>query len=137
MPCCCLEAQESVKTGRIISEDFDVLPEVKISNQNGELLGKTDINGRFKITIPDGESVLKISFIGMEPTEIELSKDCDVLEVVMMVEAIYDFISLKKVDRLRKKRFKKLPQIHKEAFNQGLFKTKTACYKQEFIYYSR
>ena len=57
------------------------------------------------------------------------------LEVVVMIEALYDFMSLKKVDRLRMKRFKKLPELHKEAFEKGIFKTDKACYTQEFIPY--
>jgi hypothetical protein len=31
------------------------------------------------------------------------------------------------------KRFKKLPELHKEAFEKGIFKTDKACYTREFI----
>lgn len=55
----------------------------------------------------------------------------------MMLSGTYDFITLKKVDRLRMKRFKKLPKLHKEAFEKGIFKTDKACYKQEIIPYCR
>ena len=34
---------------------------------------------------------------------------------------------------MRMKEFKKLPAIHKEAFEKGIFKTDSACYTQEFI----
>jgi len=50
-----------------------------------------------------------------------------------MLSSSYDFITLKKVDRLRMKRFKQLPEKHKEAFEKGIFKTDMACYTQEFI----
>ena len=33
------------------------------------------------------------------------------------------------------KRFKKLPELHKEAFEKGIFKTDEAFYTQEFIPY--
>ena len=99
------------------------------------MLGVTDIEGRFEISIPNEVLKLNISFVGMESTIIELSGNCNYLEVVVMIEALYDFMSLKKVDRLRMKRFKKLPELHKEAFEKGIFKTDKACYTQEFIPY--
>lgn len=130
-----VKAQDLTLKGRIIAEDLEVLPEVKITNQKNELIGVTDIEGKFEISIPNEVLILNISLVGMEPTIIELSANCNFLEVVVMIETLYDFISLKKVDRLRMKRFKKLPEIHKEAFEKGLFKTDKACYKQEFIPY--
>lgn len=59
--------------------------------------------------------------------------DCNVVEIVMVLSGTYDFISLKKADRLRKKAFKKLQKLHKLAFERGLFRTDKACYIQEFI----
>jgi len=132
-----VKAQDLTLKGRIISEDLEVLPEVKITNQKNELLGVTDIEGRFEISIPNEVLKLNISFVGMEPTIIELSGNCNFLEVVVMIETLYDFMSLKKVDRLRMKRFKKLPELHKEAFEKGIFKTDKACYTQEFIPYCK
>jgi hypothetical protein len=72
-------------------------------------------------------------FVGIEPTNIVLADNCDEVEVVMMLSGTYDFITPKKADRLRMKRFKKLPALHKEAFAKGIFKTDKACYTQEFI----
>lgn len=115
----CVNAQDTIK-GRVIAEDLGVLPEVKINNLRNELLGITDIEGRFEIIIPNEVSRLNISYIGMEPTIIELSTNCDYLEVVMMIESNYEYNSLKKVDRLRMKRFMKLPELHKEAFEKGI-----------------
>lgn len=130
-----VQPQDLTLKGRIISEDLEVLPGVKITNKKNELLGVTDIEGRFEISIPNEVLKLNVSFVGMEPTIIELSDNCNFLEVVVMIETLYDFMSLKKVDRLRMKRFKKLPELHKEAFEKGIFKTDKACYKQEFISY--
>ena len=47
--------------------------------------------------------------------------------------ATYDFISLKKVDKLRMKRFKKLPEFHLTAYKKGIFTTEQACYEQPFM----
>ena len=82
-----------------------------------------------------GLSTKKILFsaIGLEPTSVTLADTCVEIEVVMMLSGTYDFITLKKVDRLRMKIFKQLPELHKRAFEKGIFKTVQACYTQKFI----
>jgi len=94
--------------------------------------GRTDMNGFFKIDIP--VSVKKISFlcVGMESTTIELVDECNLIELVMMDSYTYDFMSLKRVEREIKKRFKKLPDIHKKAFEKGIFETECACFIRKF-----
>jgi hypothetical protein len=71
----------------------------------------------------------------MERTEIKLKKDCDTVEVVMMYGVIYDFMTLRKVDRLRKKRFDNLPNLHSDAVKNGLFENKNICYDRVFEEY--
>ena len=71
----------------------------------------------------------------MERTDIRLKKDCDTIEVVLMYDVIYDFITSRKIDRLRKKRYNKLPSIHSEALKNGLFKNKNICYDRNFEAY--
>ena len=119
--------------GLIISEDFEELPNVRIQNIDTLLLGETDLNGHFKIEIPQKTDKLLLSFIGMEWTTIELTEDCDKIEIIMMYDAIYDFMSLRKVDRLRLKRFNKLPELHKIAYKKGIFLTEIQSYKQDFV----
>lgn len=53
----------------------------------------------------------------------------------MMYDYIYNFIALRKADRLRMKRFKELPKIHKHALDQGLLLPEYSCYTQVFEYY--
>ncbi len=130
-----VEAQDLTLKGRIISDNLEVLPEVRITNQKNELLAITDIEGKFEISIPSEVLKVNIVFVGMEPAIIDLSSTCSLLEVVIMTETLYDFMSLKKIDRLRMKRFKKLPELHKEAFEKGLFMTDKPCYTLEFIPY--
>lgn len=130
-----LSAQRKTIKGRIISEDLETLPGVKIQDADTVLLGTTGIDGRFTITIPQETKKLIFSWVGMEWTSIELFPGCDNLEVIMMIEVIYDFASLKKVNRLRKRRFKKLHKVRVLAIDKGLFEEKDACYLQEFIPY--
>ncbi len=135
---CSLYSQNKTIKGKVITEDLDTLPYMLIFINDTVKVGRTDLNGFFQIDVP--VSVKKILFmnVGFEPAAIEFVDTCDEVEVVMMFSVTYDFITLKKVDRLRMKRFKKLPELHKEAFAKGLFKTVKACYTQEFIpYYKR
>jgi hypothetical protein len=126
-------AQKKTIKGRVIDDHLEALPFVLIKLNDTVEVGKTDLNGYFQIEIP--ASVIKILFntIGIDLATIELKDECNEVEVVMMYSGSYDFMSPKKVDRLRMKRFKQLPEKHKEAFEKGIFKTDIACYTQEFI----
>jgi hypothetical protein len=130
-----LNGQNRIISGRVITEDLEPLPMLDIKNSDTVLLGKTDMDGRFKICIPQETDRLLFSYLGMEWTEIKLRKGCDTIEVIMMYDVIYDFITLKKVDRLRKKRFDNLPNLHSDAVRNGLFENNVICYDRVFEAY--
>lgn len=127
-----LNGQTRTVIGRVISEDLEPLPGLDIRNSDSVLLGKTDMDGRFKISIPQDTDSLLFRYIGMEWTDISLKKDCDTVEVVVMYDMIYDFITSRKIDRLRKKRFDKLPNLHSDAVTNGLFENNNICYNRDF-----
>lgn len=127
-----LNGQNRIIYGRVITENFEPLPMLDIKNSETSLLGKTDVDGWFKISIPQKTEKLLFCYVGMEWTEVILKKDCDTVEVVMMYDATYDFMTLRKVDRLRKKRFDNLPNLHSEAVKNGLFKNNNICYERTF-----
>lgn len=129
-----LYSQNKIIKGKVISDDFENVPLASIIINDTIEVGKTELNGFFQINIPISQKKILFKFIGLETTPIELTDTCDKLEVVMLSRATYDFVTPKRVDRLRMKRFKKLPELHKEAFEKGLFKTQKACYTQEFIH---
>ena len=114
-------------TGRIISEDLELIPGMKIHSMDSALLGSTDIDGYFKIEAPIETSELLLGAVGMEWTSIKIEDDCQNLEMVAMVHVIYDFITLKKENRKRRKRFKQLAKKHKGAHEQGIFKSGEPC----------
>jgi hypothetical protein len=133
-----LYSQNKTIKGRVISNRFDILIGVPIMINDTLEAGKTDLNGFFQIDIPVSVGKLLFRYASHEPVIIKLLDKCDEVEVVMMLSSSYDFKTPRKVDRLRMKRFKKLPELHKNAFEKGLFKTDMACYIQEFIaYYKR
>jgi len=130
-----LNGQTRIIIGRVISEDLEPLPMLNIENSDNIILGKTDMDGSFKIRISQETESLLFRYIGMEWTDIRLKKDCDTVEVVMMYDMIYDFMTSKKIDRLRKKRFDNLPNLHSEAVKNGLFENRNICYDRVFEAY--
>jgi|SRR6185437_4895453 len=130
-----LYSQNKTIKGRVIDDNLETLPYVLITINDTVEVGKTDMNGFFQIETPVSVKKILFRYLGLEAATIELMDKCDEVEVVMMLSGTYDFITLKNVDRLRMKIFKKLPELHKEAFEKGIFKTDKACYTQEFIPY--
>ena len=121
--------------GRVITEDLEPLVMVHIQTSDTVLLGKTDIDGRFKINIPQETDKLQFNFIGMERTAIILKKDCDMVEVIMLYDGTYDFMTSRKNDRLRKKKFDNLPSMHLDAVKNELFENSNTCYGRKFEAY--
>lgn len=130
-----LNGQTRTIIGRVISEDLESLPMLDIRDSDSLLLGKTDMDGRFKITIPQETDSLMFRYLGMEWTDIRLKKDCDTIEVVIMHDVIYDFMTSRKIDKLRKKRFDNLPTLHSDAVKNGLFNHDLICYDRAFEAY--
>jgi len=129
---CSLYSQNKTIKGRVISDDFETVPLASIMINDTVEVGKTDLNGFFQIDIPVSEKKILFMFVGLDPATIGLVDKCDKIEVVMMLSSSYDFITLKHADRKREKRYKKLPEIHKQAFEKGIFETEYACYNREF-----
>ena len=63
---------------------------------------------------------------------VELEEQCDDVEVIMMLTSGSCFSSLKRNEKNRKKRFKRLPELHKQAFDAGIFKSEKPCYERPF-----
>lgn len=125
--------QTKVVYGKIIDEDLEKVSFARIQSSDSTILTKTDLQGKFKIEIPLEETKLIISALGYEWATIELPKDCENLEIILLLSGTYDFMSFRKIDRLRKKRFKELIYIRSEAYKKGIFSNMEPCYKQEFV----
>ena len=132
---CSLYSQTKTIKGRVISDYFDILPGVSIMINDTVEVGRTDLNGFFQIDIPISVKKILFGSVGLDPTTIELVDKCDKIEVVIMLSSTYDFITLKHAERKREKRYKKLPEIHKQAFEKGIFETDNACYIRKFESY--
>lgn len=119
-------------SGRVIGEFLDIPFEVFIHDKDSNLLGKCDFDGYFKVELPLNSNELYFSGIEFEKTKIAVNTECNYLEVILLNHVIYDFMSSSKIDRLRKKRFKKLAIVRQKAVKEKIFKSEATCYAQEF-----
>lgn len=97
---------------------------VCMTGMDGSFMFETDIPVK-KLSVP--------WFPSYEKVDLELSEDCYHIEFVLMVYPYYDFMSDRKVNKIRKKEFKKLPKIRRKAYEKGIFQSIDVCYKQEFL----
>ena len=136
---CNIYAQNKTIKGRVIDERLERMPGVSVVINDTVKVGDTDLDGFFKIEIPVSVKKVSLAFVGFDPTIVGLTDNCSELEVVMMLAGTYDFVTLKRADKLRMRMFKMLPELHKQAFEKGIFKTDKACYTQEFVpfYYKK
>lgn len=127
-----LNAQNKIIEGRVIDNNLETLPGVQIFINDTIKIGQTNLEGFFKIEIPSNKNKISFKYVGMDPATIELVDQCEQIEVIMMLTGTHDFESLKRSEKERKKNFKLLPEIHKQAYNKGIFKLEKPCYNREF-----
>jgi hypothetical protein len=129
-----LVSGQKIINGRVLDEDLEPLPGAFIFNQDTIKLVETNGDGFFELTIlPESVKKLIFGYVGCEWTTVILSDDCNYLEVILLYAGTYDFMSSRKIDRLRKKAFDRLGELHHIAFTRGLFKKDSVCYTREFI----
>jgi len=114
-------------TGRILSDRLEKLPRANIYARDTTVIGTTDWEGYFKIDLPVNTNTLLFAFVGMEWTTVNLSGECSNLEVILLYASSYDFMSVRRLNRKRFKRFKHLPQLHQQAYEKGLFTSHAPC----------
>ncbi|WAC12522.1 carboxypeptidase-like regulatory domain-containing protein [Dyadobacter pollutisoli] len=132
---CCVSAQRIV-TGKVIDEfELMAIPGAKIMSRDNQELATTGLNGEFKTEIPAGTDSLLIGSVGMEWASIRVSANCDRLEIIMMYDGTFDFMTLRLVDKRRYKRFKSLDRKHERAFKIGVFTSASPCISYAFQKY--
>ncbi|MCB0456209.1 MAG: carboxypeptidase-like regulatory domain-containing protein [Flavobacteriaceae bacterium] len=127
-----LFSQSKVITGRVIDDNLVTLPSVSILIKDTVEVARTDFEGYFQVEIPVYEKKLSFEMVGLDRTSIELVNNCEVVEVVMMLSSTFDFISFRRAERKRRKRFNELPKIYEQAFEKSIFTNKYPCYIREF-----
>ncbi len=120
-------------TGKIVSEDLKSLYKVYLVTKDTTILVDCDSSGIFKIDIPLDSKEIMLTSLGVEPKFIELSNFCSFYEVILGIQSTYDFMTIKKVERLRKKAFERIVRLRKVAFQNGIFKSGISCYNEKFL----
>lgn len=118
--------------GRVVDEYMEIAPLVTIFDKDTTEIGKADLNGYFEIELTKETEKIIIAGLGYEWATITIPIDCKIPEIILFLESTYDFMSSKKIDRIRKKRFEKLTELHFQAFKNGLFKTDNPCVIRNF-----
>lgn len=124
--------QRTIK-GRIIDENLEILPAAGVFDADMRRLGEIGSEGFFEVSVPKESDKLIFGFIGYEFAPVSIPTNCDYLEVILLRDVLYHYKSNRKIDRLRKKEFDRLPELHKKAVEKGLFKIDSPCYTREFI----
>jgi hypothetical protein len=135
---CPVCSQNRIIKGIVVDEcDFEPIVDVRIIVNDSNYVGVTDINGRFQIEVPLSANKIFFRYVGYEDADLELSENCDNVEVIMFLLGYYDFMSYRKINKERRKMYKGLPKLHKEAYEKGLFQTPEPCYTREFIEWTK
>ena len=121
--------QERVITGKIIGQDLTEFPGVVIVNgDTDKVLDTTDLNGGFEFRYSENIRKIKLNFVMTQEEEIMLSENCNHIEKILLEEWIYDFVSLKRAERKKKRDRKRiLPKLYAKAYESGIFKNKKSC----------
>ena len=129
-----LYSQSRVIHGKVIDEyDFEPLPYADIIINDSIKIGRTGLDGCFQFETSTPVNKLAFRYIGMEPADLQLSDDCNYIELIMVWFPNYCFDSFRKINKKRRKKYKKLPKLHQEAYEKGIFQSPDVCYIQEFV----
>lgn len=120
-------------TGRILEDGLEPLSGAFIFGSDTTEIGRADLNGYFELTIPDETNELIFGFVGCEFRTVSFIDSCRYFEVILLLSGTYNIKSHRKLDRLRKKEYNKLTELHRRAFNEGKFIYEDICYTSEFI----
>jgi hypothetical protein len=118
--------------GKTIDQFLESAIGITIFDQDTIKIGRSDLNGYFQIKLSEETDKLIFSGVGYEWATITVPKECENLEIILFLESTYDFMSPRKVDRLRKKEFEKLSKLHSEASQNGIFETEKPCVIRKF-----
>ena len=120
--------QEQMITGKVIGQDLIEFPGVVIMTSDLKVIDTTDFNGEFEFKYSKEIKKIKLIFPMTQEEEIELSENCNHIEIILLEEWIYDFVTLKKAERKKKRdRKRTLPKLYAEAYKKGIFENKISC----------
>ena len=121
-------AQERIISGKVIGQELIEYPGVLVMTSDSKVLDTTDFNGNFRFKYSEEIKSIKFVFPMLQQEEVKLTDSCDHLEVILPDEWIYDFVSIKRAERKKKRDRKRiLPKLYAEAYEKGIFKNEKSC----------
>jgi hypothetical protein len=114
-------------TGRLLDDRLETVPLATIYARDTTVIGTTDMEGYFKLAVPVNTTTLLFGAVGYDYTTVKLSADCAHLEVILLLDYTYDFMSVRRVNRVEFRRYKHLPRLQQQAYEKGLFKSWAPC----------
>ncbi len=119
--------QERIITIKVRDEDFTALPGVMVKSNSKEI-GMTDLNGNFQFKLTPEINYLEFVFLGLEAEKVMIKENCNNIELIMLNEATYCFVSLKAAERkIKRNRKRKIPKLYNEAYESGVFTNTQSC----------
>ena len=120
--------QERIITGKVIGQDLSEFPGVVIMTSDLKAIDTTDFNGNFEFNYSTDIQKIKLIFPMTQEEEIEITENCNRIEIILLEEWIYDYVSLKRAERKKERdRKRTLPKLYAEAYEKGIFKDKKSC----------
>jgi hypothetical protein len=118
--------------GKTIDQFLESAIGITIFDKDTIKIGQTDLNGYFQIKVPKETDKLIFAGVGYEWAVVTVPPECENLEIILFLASTYDFMSPRKVDRLRKMEFEKLTELHYQAYKKGIFETEKPCFIRKF-----
>jgi hypothetical protein len=126
-------SQNRVIQGKVIDEmERQPIIGAHIIINDSIKVGETGIDGCFQFETPLSINKLSFQYFGMEDADLKLSDNCNYIELIMIYMPTYDFMSFRKINKIRKRRYKNLPTLHNKAYKEGVFLFPDVCYIQVF-----
>lgn len=124
----CLSASAQMKTitGRIVSEDLEVLDNATIRTKDSKYTTVADEHGNYSIKVPDATKELVALYIAMETDTIPIIGKCQV-NIILLNHMIIEYETVEQAKKHYKRRKKDLKPIYKKAYEEGVFKRENPC----------
>lgn len=88
-------------TGTVVDEVNEPVTGATISTASGKALGVTDIDGKFKVQVPDGTKELSISFIGYKNAEVPARGNVGTVTLAVESQMLADVVVTQSIARTR------------------------------------
>jgi hypothetical protein len=120
--------QDRLFTGKVIGDDLIGFAGVIIMTSDLKVIDTTDFNGKFEFKYSKDIKKIMLIFPMTQKEEIELSYNCNNLEIILLEQWTYDFVSLKRAKRKKSRDRKRiLKKLYAEAYQNGVFKNDKPC----------